>query len=136
MSGRRRRAPAFAGFAILMALLVPARAIAVCCLDGQPDVERTAVAHGAASHHGHDVMGDGGLAFTFSAPAPDCDQPADVLPLLRERSRADLAPGAGPAALPTGTILVAYVSPAGMSESPDPSAAQVGRARVSHLLRL
>ena len=136
MSGRRRRAPGFAGFAILMALLVPARAIALCCLDGQADAETTAAALGPASHHGHDVVGGGGLAFTSSAPAPDCDEPADVVPLLRERSRADVVPGAGPAALPTATILVVYVSPAGMSEPPDPSAAQVGRARVSHPLRL
>jgi hypothetical protein len=135
VNGRRRRAPGFAGFAILMALLVPARAIALCCLDGQADAERTA-AHGPTTHHGHDVMGGGGLAFTSSAPAPDCDERADVVPLPRERSRADVAPGAGPAVLPTATILVVYVSPAGRSEPPGPSAAQVGRARLSHPLRL
>jgi hypothetical protein len=122
--------------AILIALLVPARAIALCCLDGQADAERTAAAHGPASHHAHDVMGGGGLAFTSSAPAPDCDAPADDVPLLRERSRADVAPGAGLAALPTATILVVYVSSAGRCEAPGPSAAQVGRAWVSRPLRL
>ena len=135
MSGRRRRAPGFAGFAILLALLVPARSIALCCLDGQADAEKPATARGPASHHGHDAIG-GGLAFTSSAPAPDCDEPADVAPLIRERSRADGIPGAGPAALPTATTLVVYASPEERSEPPGPYAAQVGRARLSHPLRL
>ena len=136
MSGRRRRAPGFVGFAILMVLLVPARAIALCCLDGQADGEITAAAHGPAPHHAHDGRGDGGLAFTSPAPAPDCDQPAIVVPLLRERSRADVAPGADPAAPPTATAPVVKVSSAARSAPPDPFAAQVGRARVAHPLRL
>lgn len=135
MSRRRRRAPAFAGLALLMALLVPARAIAVCCLDGQADAEKTAAVDGPASHHGHDVQAGGGLAFTSPASASDCDDSADVVPLPRERSRADVAPGAGPAALPTPTILVVCVSSAARFELPDAYAPQAG-VQISHPLRL
>ena len=135
MSGRRRRAPGFVGFAILLALLVPARSIALCCLDGQAGAEETAAAHGPASHHDHEVSG-GGLAFTTAAPAPDCDERADVSPLIRERSRVDGIPGTGSAAFPSATTLDVYASPAERSEPPGPSAAQAGRARLSHPLRL
>lgn len=136
MSGRRRRAPGFAVFALLMALLVPARAIALCCLEQIADAGPPMGAHGSTSHHGHDGTGGGESAFTIAGPASDCDEPVDPVPLLRERNRADGASGAGDAALPSPSILVASISPRETADHPDPSASYPARARVAYPLRL
>lgn len=124
-------------FAVPLALLVPARALAPCCLDGQANTEISVAAQSSTSHHGHKGMGGSENAFTAAAPASDCDVPADPVSLLRERNRSDDgATGGGHAALPSAAILIVYVSLGERPDHPDSSAAHVGRARVSHPLRL
>jgi hypothetical protein len=119
-----------------MALLVPARAIALCCFDRLVDTGPLVGAHSPTSHHGHDSAG-GGETFGAATPAVDCPVPAAPVPLLRERNRSDDGPNGGDhAALSSAAILIVFVSPGERSGHPDPSAAQVGRARVSHPLRL
>ena len=135
MGSRPRRAPGFAAFALLLVLLVPARVVALCCLEVLADAPPIG-AHGSSSHHGHDRTGGGENAFTTAAHAYDCDEPADPAPLLRERDRSEGASGASDSALPSPTILVASLSPRETFDQFDPSASYVARARVAHPLRL
>lgn len=109
MSGTRRQGVWFAALALLLALIVPARAVALCCLDGLADREAPVGAHDPASHHGPDHAGREKSAVAPAAPSSDCDAPAAPAPLLRERSCSDDAAGAGDAALPSPTMIVALV---------------------------
>ena len=103
MSGARRRSLRFAVPALLLALLVPARAVALCCFDERlADRGSHAGAHGS-SHHAHARALE--MRLVPATPAPDCETLTSPAPALRERDRIDTAPGAVAASPPTTNLL-------------------------------
>jgi hypothetical protein len=103
VSGARRRSLRFAVPALLLALLVPARAVALCCFDGRlADRGSHAGAHGS-SHHAHARALE--MRLVPAAPAPDCETLTSPAPALRERDRCDAAPGAVGASISTTKLL-------------------------------
>jgi hypothetical protein len=105
VSGARRRNLRFAVPALLLALLVPARAVALCCFDGRlADRGSHAGAHGS-SHHAHARALEMECVLVPAAPAPDCETLTSAAPALRERDRIDTAPGAVGASPPTANLL-------------------------------
>ena len=104
MSGARRRYLRFAVPALLLAILVPARAVALCCLDGRlADPASHPGAHGS-SHHAPARALEMKCALVPAAPAPDCETDTFPAPALRE-DRAGSAPGVLGAPTPTTNLL-------------------------------
>lgn len=136
MTGRVRPGGRLALPALLLAVLVPARAIALCCLEAAVPVSPAAAhaAHGATPHHrsagGPQAVGRD-LA---TASAAHCDVLTTIAPALRERGReGDVGSGVdSPALTPTpwgggstpsarvdSRIRTPFPRPAGL-ESPPP----------------
>ncbi|HET6361386.1 MAG TPA: hypothetical protein VFH11_04955 [Gemmatimonadota bacterium] len=92
MRRAHRRARWFSALALLVSLIVPARAIALCCLDGPAEREESAEAHAKDSHHERVPVDAGESALTMPAPASECSAFGPTI-LLGERSRPDSAPG-------------------------------------------
>ena len=105
MSGARGRSLRFAVPALLLALLVPARAVALCCFDGPlADHRMHAGAHGS-SHHAPDRAGEMKYVLVNAAPVSDCETLTSPAPALRERDRCTTAPGAEGASFPPTNLL-------------------------------
>jgi hypothetical protein len=134
MSGKCLRGRWFAVFALFMALLVPVRAVALCCLEGVVDTRQAAGGHGAIFHHAHDGEGGGESGWMTPGPGSDCDEAVPPVSLVRERIRSDAESVADHPALRRITVLVMYVSPGETSEYPEPSPSRL--ARVERPLRL
>ena len=93
IGGRIRAGAASRGMgwtALALALLLPARAAAVCCLEPSTEVASAALAHSEAHHaSGATAAGDAQLAPDLGDR--DCGSLAETAPALRERGAADEA---------------------------------------------
>jgi hypothetical protein len=91
--------------ALVLALLVPARAAALCCIDGpMGNAGERAEGH-SGQHHGgqpdEERFGEGSRALLPAVPATDCETPAPPAPAVRERDTASAAHAVIPAPLAT-----------------------------------
>lgn len=101
-----------AAFALALALLVPARAAALCCLDASAEGP-AAVEHGRA-HHAEAPPVAEGRALTAADAGPECEPAEAYSPALRERGPSDEA----------RSLCVSSAAPSGSL----PTADSVGRA--------
>lgn len=77
-----------AAFALALALLVPARAAAHCCLDASAREGSAAEEHGRA-HHAEVPPVAEGRALTAADAGPECEPAEASAPALRERGPSD-----------------------------------------------
>jgi len=113
--------------ALVLALLVPARAVALCCVDALS--ERAARPHGEAHHaagsHGeaHRAAEHGdadGAELSAASGASDCGSIEALAPAVRERGPA----GGGPA------TVSAPIGPSAVATDPRPTAFRPAPARA------
>ncbi|MGH7570803.1 MAG: hypothetical protein ACREMK_03030 [Gemmatimonadota bacterium] len=136
MTGSRRSALRLAMPALLLALLVPARAISLCCLDmvGTQTPAARHSTHGSMPHHRSEAESVPVGQALAPLPTSVCVILATPAPVLRERGRSgDAAAGVGDLALastaglgypptrdrPVHPWLTSVPQPAGL-ESPHP----------------
>ncbi|MGH7550896.1 MAG: hypothetical protein ACREK3_09140 [Gemmatimonadota bacterium] len=138
MIGGRRSPRRLAMPALVLALLVSARAISLCCLDvagAQAEAARHAT-HGSTPHHRSEGEPASGPALAI-LPTSDCVVLTTPVPALRERGRSgDAAPGVGdpPLALAAG---VGYPDVPDRPVRPSlTSVSRTARAENPHPLRL
>lgn len=95
-----------AAFALALALLVPARAAALCCLNASAREGPTAEEHGRAHHSEAPPVAEG-RALTAVDAGPVCEPAEASAPALRERGPSDetrslwVSPSAPSGSLPT-----------------------------------
>lgn len=105
MTGRVQSARRLALPALLLAVFVPARALALCCLEAPVPVSPASAhaAHGATAHHRSAGEPQPSGQDLTTASAAYCDVLTTIAPALRERGRqGDIGSGAdSPALAPT-----------------------------------
>ena len=77
-----------AAFALALALLVPARAVALCCLDASVGESPSTEEHGPM-HHAQGPPAAEGQARIAADGGLECEPPEASAPALRERGQSD-----------------------------------------------
>ncbi|HUF90365.1 MAG TPA: hypothetical protein VMR66_10365 [Gemmatimonadota bacterium] len=112
-----------AAFALALALLVPARAAALCCLDASAREGPAAAEHGRAHHAEAPAVAEG-RALTAADAGPECELAEASAPALRERGPADetrspcVSPIAPGGSLPTADSVARAPLPAALLPPP------------------